>query len=151
MSSFDPKQTIDFSCAKALKSQRWTMDELQLEAEELKTLPGRKPTRARRNLATQALASKWEGSQALAVKALAAWGDRESIDVIRHFLENAFERQHGWAVRRVAITELARVIGPEDASWIAELYRSRSSRLERHELRELIDFIRSSERGVIKG
>jgi hypothetical protein len=119
--------------------QHYAMDELQSEAEELKSLATRKPTPARRALAAQALASKWEGSQALAVTALARWGDRESVDAIRQFLEAAFERRNGWAVRGVAIRELARVIGPEHAGWITELCRSRSSGLERHELRPLIE------------
>jgi hypothetical protein len=78
---------------------------LHSEAEELKSLTGLKPTPSRRAFAQQALGSKWEGSQALALKALARWGDRESIGAIRHFLEAAFERRNGWAIRGVAIRE----------------------------------------------
>ena len=100
---------------------------------------GRGATPARRKLVMQALSSKWEGTQAHAIKALAAWGDRDSVESIRDFLISAFDRKSGWAVRGVAIWALAPIIGPEDAGWIGDLYRSRSIGLERHELRHLID------------
>ncbi len=100
---------------------------------------GRRATPERRKLLNEALSSKWEGTQAHAIKALAAWGDRDSIEAIRDFLAAAFEREFSWAVRGVAIRALAPIISQDDASWIGELCRSRSSGLERHELRPLIE------------
>ena len=121
------------------------MDELQAEAERIRSVIGRRPTPERRAILKQALSSKWEGTQAHAIKALAAWGDRESVDTIRDFLISAFDRKLGWAVRGVAIRALAPIVGPEDARWIGDLCRSRSSGLERHELRHLIERVKPIE------
>jgi hypothetical protein len=115
------------------------MDTLQAEADKIRSVIGRRATQERRDLVNQALSSKWEGTQAQAIKALAAWGDRDSIEAIRGYLVTAYDRKYGWAVRGVAIRALASVIGPEDAGWIGELCRSRASGLERHELRPLIE------------
>ena len=115
------------------------MDQLQAEADQVRSIIGRGVTPKRRELLNQALSSKWEGTQAHVIKALAAWGDRDSIGAIRDFLISAFDRKYGWTVRGVAIRALAPIIGPEDAGWIRELCRSRSSGLERHELRLLIE------------
>lgn len=115
------------------------MDELQAEADRVKSVIGRRATPQRRDLLNKALSSKWEGTQASAIKALAAWGDRESVETIRDFLTTAFDRKYGWAVRGVAIRALVPIIGPEDAGWIGNLYRSGSSGLKRHELRPLVE------------
>lgn len=131
-----PKAVI---AAQRFEWQHVQMDELQAEADQVRSVLGRSATPERRKLLNRALSSKWEGTQAHAIKALAAWGDRDSIDTIRDFLISAFDRKHGWALRGVAIRALAPIIGPEDASWIGELCRSRSSGLERHELRHLIE------------
>jgi hypothetical protein len=120
------------------------VNDLEREAEELKSVSRRKPTAARRALVAQALVSKWEGTQVLAVKVLAGWGDSQSIGAIRHFLEMAFEKPYGWGVRRATITELADLLGPDDASWLANLCRAHPTGLARHELRPLIE--RLSER-----
>jgi hypothetical protein len=114
------------------------MDTSQSIGEAIKRIGGGKPTAAKRELVAQGLASKWEGTQSIAIQALAAWGDRQSVDQIRMFLEGAFARKSGWAVRGVAVRALAGVVGPQDADWISELCRSRSSGLERHELRQLV-------------
>jgi len=125
----------------AAPSNEWQhvlMNQLQAEADQIRSVMGRRAMPERRRLLKQALSSKWEGTQAHAIKALAAWGDRDSIGTIRDFLTAAFERKSGWGVRTVAIRELVPIIGPEDVNWIVELYRSRSNGLERHELRTLI-------------
>jgi hypothetical protein len=123
------------------------MDELQRQSDEIRKLAGRRPTPDRRRVLTEALRSKWEGSQALAVKTLAEWGDRESIEAIRDYLLAAFDRKSSWAVRGVAVQALAPLIGKEDANWITELCRSRTSGLERHELRPLINRVSALTRG----
>lgn len=127
------------------------MDELQVEADQVSSIIGRRATPERRDLLKQALSSKWEGTQVHAIKALAAWGDRDSIGAIRDFLVAAFDRNHAWAVRGVAIRALAPIIGPEDAEWIAELRRSRSSGSERHELRHLSERLATFERMIVTG
>lgn len=71
------------------------MDARQIEEMELRKLIGRKPNAARMAFVMQALSSKWEGTQALAIKTLGAWGGRANIEVIREFLEAAFDREAG--------------------------------------------------------
>jgi len=115
------------------------MNDLSVEADEVKDLIGRRATPERRRVLDRALASKWEGTQAHAIKALAEWGDRESVETIRKYLVAAFDRKKGWFVRGVAIRALAPIIGPEDVDWVQHLYSSRPNELERHELRHLID------------
>jgi hypothetical protein len=70
------------------------MDQLQAEADQVRSIIGRGVTPERRELLNQALSSKWEGTQAHAIKALPAWGDRDSIGAIRDFLISAFDRKY---------------------------------------------------------
>jgi hypothetical protein len=113
------------------------MDAMRTEAEEIGKVLGRRATPERRKIVAQGLASKWEGSQVAALKALAAWGDRESVEAIRDYLAAAFERKTGWSVRGAAIRALVPLVGPEDAGWITALCDARSGAVERHELHAL--------------
>jgi len=122
------------------------MDARQLQDEELRIAAGRKPSADSLAFVTQALSSKWEGTQALAIKALGAWRDPASIEAVRHFLEDAFNRKHGWAIRKVAINTLSEIVGPDDLDWVAALWRSREGELERYELRPLIERFPSLQR-----
>jgi hypothetical protein len=115
------------------------MDARQIEETELRKVIGRKPSAARVAFVMQALSSKWEGTQALAIKALGAWGGRTNVEVIRQFLEAAFDREAGWAIRKVAITTLAEIVSPDDAEWVDAMWLARKSGFERHELRPLMD------------
>lgn len=114
------------------------MDRLQDDAVKLKDLAGRRPTPERRALVREALASKWEGTQSIALQVLAAWGGRPAVETIREFLVHAFTRKHGWSIRRVAVETLARIAGPEDVDWVLELYFSRPADLDKHELLPLV-------------
>ena len=115
------------------------MNDLEVEAERIKRLSGRHATRERRDLISQALSSKWEGTQALAIAILAEWGDRQSIQAIQTFLEAAFTRKYGWAIRGVAIRALAPALTADDSDWLGRLSRSPVTELKRHELRPLIE------------
>jgi hypothetical protein len=122
------------------------MDELTVEAKALEGLSALKPTPARRALVEQALASKWEGTQSIALTTLGAWGGRETVEAIRRFLEEAFNRKAGWSIRGVAIRALMKAVGPEDAGWVTALYNSRTDGLEKHELRRLVEHVSTMKR-----
>ena len=112
------------------------MSELASEADALRGLGQRKPTAARIGIVEQALSSKWEGIQSLALQTLGQWGDRKFVELVRPFLERAFQKKDAWAIRGVAIEVLAKLVGPEDLPWLTEFVRGRSG-LEQHELRPL--------------
>jgi HEAT repeat protein len=84
--------------------------------------------------AEAALSSKWEGVQSVALQVLGGWGGKNAIDIIRGFLDDAFAREHGWAIRNVAVKELAKLVGSDDVDWVLNLYFWRPGVLEKHEL-----------------
>lgn len=114
------------------------MDELQAEAATLEGLGKLKPSAERVARVKTALSSKWEGTQALAIGVLAQWGGRESVELIKTFLTDAFARKFGWSVRGVAIRALAELVGPEDVDWVLNLYFEQPQFLEKHELLRLV-------------
>jgi hypothetical protein len=110
----------------------------EAEADVLRALGRSKPNAIRIKLVEEALSSKWEGTQSIALQTLAQWGDRSFAQLVRAFLEQAFQKKDAWAIRGVAIDTLAKLVGPKDVDWLAEFVRMRTDSLERYELRPLI-------------
>lgn len=76
-----------------------------------------------------AVASKWEGVQAVALDTLGRWGGSESLNALRRFLEEAFGREAGWAIRGVAIRNLIPIVAAADTDWVLDLYFKRPNAL----------------------
>ena len=108
------------------------------EAERLRHLGSLKPNEERMSVAEEALSSKWEGVQSVALQVFGGWGGEKAIHLIRRFLEGAFVREHGWSIRKVAVTELAKLVGPDDVDWVLDLYFSRPGVLGKHELLPIV-------------
>jgi hypothetical protein len=110
----------------------------EAEANALRGLGRSKPNATRIKLVEEALSSKWEGTQSLALQTLAQWGDQRFAGLVRPFIERAFEKEDAFAIRRVAIDTLAKLVGPEDVEWLTDFLRTRTGALEQYELRPLI-------------
>ena len=98
------------------------MADLKALSQRIQQLGEQAPTESSRKEMEGYLSSKWEGVQAAAIKALGAWGDRESFETIKAFLLPLFEREFGWTIRGVAIKTLGPLITAEDADWVLDLY-----------------------------
>lgn len=81
-----------------------------------------------------ALSSKFEGIQAVAAEVLGAWRDDRSKRALRDWFSATLEREHSWAIRGVAMRELAPMLKSEDADWVLNLYFSASNHLLQFEL-----------------
>lgn len=92
------------------------------------------PTSTRRKEVDEALRSKWEGVQVWAARVLASWGDRQSIDELRRWLESSLTKEAGWAVRGEAVNALCKCYKAEDIPWLLDMYFKTEDRLLRHEL-----------------
>jgi len=114
------------------------MDELQRQAAEMRTLAELPPTPERWAAVRVALTSKFEGTQAGALRVLGGWGGREAVEALRGFLTQAFSRRTGWAVRSVATRALAGLVTAADVPWILDLYFGLPGTLEKHELMRLV-------------
>lgn len=75
------------------------------------------PSPHRRALVREALQSKWEGVQSVAIQTLGAWGDSDSRALLRETIERLDEREHGWSIGGVAVRALAECISDDDADW----------------------------------
>jgi HEAT repeat protein len=114
------------------------MTDLRQVTDRLRRLGARRPTTGARSEIVIALASKWEGVQAVAAEVLGRWGDRESVERLREFLVRCFDREAGWAIRGVAVRALRRVVTEEDVGWVLDLYFSLPGWLPKHELLWLV-------------
>jgi HEAT repeat protein len=114
------------------------MIDLRKTCERLKQLGRRKPTIEARREVEEALRSKWEGMQSAALHALGDWGDRRSVDLLREWLQEAFQRKYGWGIRGVAVKALARCVREEDVPWVLETYFGLRGVLRKHELLWLV-------------
>jgi hypothetical protein len=81
-----------------------------------------------------ALASKFEGIQAVAAEVLASWGDASSKAALKYWLLQTLERPFGWAVRSVAVRELSRLLEADDAGWVLKLYFDTEDHTLQHRL-----------------
>ncbi len=114
------------------------MDLLQSQSKHILSLGAQRPTPAVRAEVMVAIQSKWEGVQASALKVLGRWGDRESTTALRAFLSKSFDRQRGWAIRKVAVRSLVSLLTPEDTTWVLDLYFGLPDKLEQHEILRLV-------------
>jgi HEAT repeat protein len=114
------------------------MNDLETEAASLRQLKNRKPTPERRRQLVQALNSKFEGLQSVALQVLGAWGDPDSAATLRKFLEEAFARPYGWSIRKVAVNALSSAVGEADAEWVLDLYFELPDVLTKHETLPLV-------------
>ena len=114
------------------------MDALHQHALALRAIVGAAPTPALRAQISDALASKFEGLQAIALDALGAWGDEASLAEIQAFLRSAFGRKRGAAIRGVASRNLIPHLASRDVAWVLDLYFSLPQALEKHELLPLV-------------
>ena len=78
-------------------------DNLHERCAHLDSLARSRPNRNARAEVEAALYSKWEGLQVHAGRALAAWGDRESVDALRDWLRISLEKPAGWSVTGEAV------------------------------------------------
>lgn len=93
-----------------------------------------KPSPERRKTICDALLHKREGVQSVAAQVLGAWGGSESVCALRDWLSRLDERHEPFiGPRGVAIRELARCIGEQDANWALDLYFGQGGVLETHE------------------
>ncbi len=107
----------------------------------LDSLARSRPNRNARAEVEAALHSKWEGLQVHAGRALAAWGDRESVDALRNWLCTSLGKPAGWSVTGEAVACLQRCCIADDASWILYIYFHASDRLARHSVLPLLDVV----------
>lgn len=114
------------------------MADLRTVTERLRSLAGRRPTPQQRIEVYAALSNKWEGVQATAARVLARWGDRESVEQLRHLLVRCFDREAGWGIRGVVVRALRPVVTEEDVGWVLDLYFSLQGWLPKHELLWLV-------------
>ena len=104
----------------------------------LEALTHGQSTSKRRKEVHEALQSKWEGVQVWAGRVLASWGDRDSIDRLRDWLESSLAKETGWAIRGEAVKALCECYKPEDIPWLLDLYFKTEDRLRRYELLPLV-------------
>ena len=114
------------------------MNDLDQQTSYVRLLGQQVATAERRADVMAALGSKWEGVRSVALDTLGRWGGSESLTALRRFLEEAFGREAGWAIRGVAIRNLIPMVAAGDADWVLDLYFKRPSALEKHELLHLV-------------
>ena len=114
------------------------MNDLEQQTSYVRSLGQQIATAERRAEVMAALGSKWEGVQSVALDALGHWGGSDSLTALRCFLEEAFGRDAGWAIRGVAIRNLIPMVTAEDAEWVLDMYFKRPTALEKHELLQLV-------------
>ena len=107
--------------------------DLKTEAERVRACADKRDSRSLQ-IVEEALESKWEGLESLALQVLGGWGDDESRRRLRSFLEVAGERPYGWAIRGVAVKALASCVNSADAPWVLDRYFGVSGVLAKHEL-----------------
>ena len=114
------------------------MEDLHELAVHLRTLGEEAPTPERRAEVTAALAHKREGIQSVAAQVLGRWGGGESVEALRTWLRECERRKYGWSVRGVAVRELTKWVGAQDAGWVLQLYFGAPDQLSKHELLPLV-------------
>jgi hypothetical protein len=111
--------------------------DLKSESLRLRQYTSRPPDDVARREIMAALASKFEGIQAVAAEVLASWRDAPSKAELKRWFLQTLERPSGWAIRSVAVRELSRLLDADDASWVLELYFGTMHHLLQHELSTL--------------
>jgi HEAT repeat protein len=114
------------------------MDDLSESAAHLWALAEQPPTPTSRAEVLAALHHKREGIQSIAAQVLGAWGSRDSVAPLRDWLLECQQRDSGWAVRGVAVRQLAQLVEAADAEWVLDLYLSVPGWIAKHELLPLV-------------
>jgi hypothetical protein len=92
------------------------------------------PTSERcRALVEEALGSKWEGVQSVALQVLGTWGDAQSRALLRSAIEQLDARQYGWSIRGVAVRALSACVTSDDADWALDRLFALEGELAKHE------------------
>jgi len=86
----------------------------------------------------EALHSKFEGTQAGALKALGQWYNQPATDRIASFLESALLKKHAWALRGAAINQLAACLAFVDPDWALDRYFAQQNHLVQYQLLPLV-------------
>jgi HEAT repeat protein len=113
-------------------------DDIDDLAERLRAMRVRSENATRRDEVLEAVHSKHEGIQSLALQVLGIWGGKSSVKVLREFLIGAVERKHGWSIRGVAVNALAPWIVASDAKWLLDLYFALPGVVAKHEVLPLV-------------
>ena len=111
--------------------------DFRVKTHRLRELAAVPPTEETRREVVSALASKFEGIQAVAAEVLGAWRDDKSKRALREWLMGMLDREHAWAIRSVAMRELAPLLSREDTEWVLNLYFGAANHLLQHELLRL--------------
>jgi HEAT repeat protein len=114
------------------------MDAIQERVAKLNALAQQRPRPDRLGEVRDALEDKFEGVQGAAVKVLGAWGDADSLKLLREFLTKAFDRPLGWSIRGAAIKALAPHIDKGDADWVLDIYFGLAEVVTKHEVLPLV-------------
>jgi HEAT repeat protein len=116
------------------------MNELHAIAQRLNELATKKPNAAARREVMQALQAKARGIRINAAKALAAWGDKESIESLKSLLaEYVTQTQDRFnGDLSVLIKLLIPHIEKLDREWVIDLYFTRYDIKAESYLRELL-------------
>ena len=121
-----------------MSESRRPTDPIRSQSSHILSLGTQRPTPAARAEVMAATHSKWEGVQAVAINVLGRSGDQESTVALRAFLSESFDREHGWAIRGVAVRLLVSLLTPEDAAWVLDLYFDLPDRLSKREILRLV-------------
>jgi hypothetical protein len=95
--------------------------DLREECDRISALGRRKPTDGSRKEVADALSSKWEGLQVTAAKALSAWGDKASVDLIRKSLIDFSKKPAHWAAAGAVADALKPHMRSDDVEWVLDL------------------------------
>lgn len=85
-----------------------------------------------RGLVEEALTSKWEGVQSVALQVLGGWGDAQSRALLRSAIEQLDGREAGFSIRGVAVRAVAACITGDDAGWALDRLFALDGGLAKH-------------------
>ena len=91
--------------------------DFRARVDELRTLASARPRPQDRQIVQNALDSKWEGLQSVAIQTLGCWGDRQSFAILRELWPKC-----SWTLQPIVARSLAQCVQAEDAPWALDLY-----------------------------
>lgn len=113
--------------------------DLNAVCSRLDELGRRRPDEKTRAEVEDALASKWQGVQVSAARALASWGDERSLALVRGLLETLSRKKAAWAAAGALANALAPKLEPEDLDWVFRLFLGIARRDNRYALVPLFE------------
>ena len=96
--------------------------DLKSHCEHLAALGTKPPSASARRELEEGLRSKWEGAQITAARALAAWGDADSLAAVRMVLAEISAKPARWSAVDAITKALVPHVTPDDSTWILDLY-----------------------------